>query len=80
MARFENYGIQYESFDTLSKKTTRTINGLLREIPNIAVEDGGETAAGKIDTFMRAFLAMSTNSYSDSTLIGKASVINLMEV
>lgn len=79
MAKFETYGVQYSTYDTLNKKTTRTINDLLPAIPNAAIEDNGSEAATKIDNFMRALIAMSTNTYDEVILIGKANVINLME-
>lgn len=79
MARFETYGVQYSTYDTLNKKYTRTINDLLPAIPNAAVEENGQTAAQKIDTFMRAVVALSTNTYDEVTLIGKVNILNLIE-
>lgn len=77
-ARLESYSFQYEALDTLSKKTTRTVSDINYNIANTAASTNGEDAARTIDNFFRAFLAMSTDTYSGGNLTGKGNIINLI--
>lgn len=63
--------IQVKSNDTSNNSMSRTISA--DALNQTALKDSSNTA-NNIDLIMRAFYGLSTNTYSDSIVIGKGSV------
>lgn len=67
--------IQVKSTDANTNSMSRTISA---DVLNQAALKDSSNTANTIDLIMRAFYGLSTNTYSDSIIIGKGSVNEIL--